>query len=144
MMHIEDVTISDHEELIGVWESSGRATHHFLRESYIIDLRYLILSTYFDAVKLKCIKSSSGKIIGFLGTSKDEIEMLFVHSDFIAKGIGKTFINYAVNILELKKVAVNEQNTNALEFYKKMGFKVVSRDDLDPLGKPYPVLHMTL
>jgi putative acetyltransferase len=41
-------------------------------------------------------------------------------------------------------VDVNEQNEQALGFYRHLGFEVVGRSPLDGQGKPYPLLHMTL
>ena len=37
---------------------------------------------------------------------------------------------------------MNEQNAQAVGFYEHMGYKVVSRDELDTEGKPYPILHL--
>ena len=37
---------------------------------------------------------------------------------------------------------VNEQNKQAVGFYKKMGFKVTGRSEVDDLGKPYPLLNL--
>ncbi|MEN0678671.1 GNAT family N-acetyltransferase, partial [Plesiomonas shigelloides] len=42
------------------------------------------------------------------------------------------------------KVEVNEQNPLAVGFYEHMGFKVISRSPVDDMGKPFPILHMTL
>ncbi|MGE0773305.1 MAG: hypothetical protein AB7K37_16455 [Cyclobacteriaceae bacterium] len=39
---------------------------------------------------------------------------------------------------------MNEDNPGAAAFYQRMGFKVVSRSPTDPLGKPYPILHLEL
>jgi putative acetyltransferase len=37
---------------------------------------------------------------------------------------------------------VNEQNPEAVAFYRSPGFEVVGRSPLDPSGKPFPILHM--
>ncbi len=37
---------------------------------------------------------------------------------------------------------VNEQNEQAVGFYKKVGFKVTGRSEVDDLGKPYPLLNL--
>ena len=39
-------------------------------------------------------------------------------------------------------VDVNEQNPKAFEFYKKMGAVIVSRDETDSEGNPFPILHL--
>lgn len=37
---------------------------------------------------------------------------------------------------------VNEQNEQAVGFYKKMGFNVTERTEVDDLGRPYPLLSL--
>ncbi|WP_374755463.1 hypothetical protein [Runella slithyformis] len=46
--------------------------------------------------------------------------------------------------MNVQRVDVNEQNPQALGFYERMGFAVISRSALDGLGKPYPLLHLQL
>jgi len=43
---------------------------------------------------------------------------------------------FAVKQLHTCKVDVNEQNEQALGFYKKLGYRVVGRTEVDSLGKP--------
>jgi putative acetyltransferase len=141
---IEKPNKSDYEELINVWEASVRATHLFLPEEYIRYLRPLILEKYFDAVDLVCLRDASGKISGFMGTSPDKIEMLFIDPAHRGKGIGKILTHYAIKNLNIRKVDVNEQNEQAVGFYKHLGFEVIDRLETDSLGKPYPILEMEL
>ena len=70
----------------------------------------------------------------------DSIEMLFVHADFQGRGIGSALMREALS-LGARRVDVNEQNPQALGFYQRMGFEVVSRDAVDGLGLPFPILH---
>ncbi|KPY35149.1 putative acetyltransferase [Pseudomonas syringae pv. papulans] len=44
----------------------------------------------------------------------------------------------------IRELDVNEQNTQALGFYRRHGFEVVSRSEVDGLGQPYPMLRMRL
>ncbi|HTF30968.1 MAG TPA: GNAT family N-acetyltransferase [Flavitalea sp.] len=141
---IDRVTKADYQELIIVWEASVRATHDFLSETDIAFYRNLILNQYFDLVALKCVKDKSGNILGFLGTTEQKIEMLFVHPDSRGQGIGKTLIRYAVRELGIRLVDVNEQNTQAVGFYYAMGFTLQKRSPLDGMGKPYPILHLNM
>ncbi len=144
MTRIEQPTSSDYAELIDLWERSVRATHHFLTEDYIVYLKPLILEKYFDAVSLFCIRNDQGKIMGFLGTSDDKTEMLFIDPDVRGQGMGKALMDYAINQLNIRKVDVNEQNEQAVGFYKRLGFIVINRLPVDSLGKPYPILEMEL
>jgi putative acetyltransferase len=49
-MNIQKVTKENYQELINVWEASVGATHNFLPEEKIAELKPLILEQYFDAV----------------------------------------------------------------------------------------------
>ncbi|WP_321403750.1 GNAT family N-acetyltransferase [Maridesulfovibrio sp.] len=143
-MIISDATKSDYEKLIGLWERSVRATHDFLDESDIDYLRPLIIEQYFDAVKLKCAKDSHDNILGFCGVADGNLEMLFVDPQSMKQGVGTALCRYAIENLAVTKVAVNEQNPQALGFYEHIGFHVIARSDLDGQGKPFPLLFMEL
>ncbi|MCP3965507.1 MAG: GNAT family N-acetyltransferase [Lentisphaerae bacterium] len=143
-MEILCVTKDEYAELAEVWETSVRATHHFLTEADIQFFKPLILNQYLAAVELRCVKNRSGKIRGFIGVSEGNIEMLFIAPESRGKGVGKTLANYAIKKLGVTKVDVNEQNPDAKGFYEHMGFKVTRRSPLDNTGKPYPILHMKL
>lgn len=140
---LQKVSEIDFPILIDIWERSVRATHDFLPEMEINNLKPLILNEYFHQVLLhKYVEDK--QIVGFIGTSVDNIEMLFIDPEFRTKGIGRILTNYAISELKIKKVDVNEQNHQALIFYKKLGFKVVSRSELDDQGKPYPILNLKI
>ena len=129
--------------LIDIWERSVIATHDFLPKAEIDNLKTLILNEYFHFVLLHKFVQE-GQIVGFIGTSNDNIEMLFIDPEFRAKGVGRALTSFAVNNLKIKKVDVNEQNLQAFGFYEKLGFKVIGRSELDGQNKPYPILHLEI
>ena len=141
---IDKISPDDYQELISLWEDSVRATHNFLTEEDIVFYRALILNTYFDLVNLKCVRDSTGAILGFIGTTPGKIEMLFIRPEARGMGIGKQLVKYAVNSLNVQRVDVNEQNDQAVGFYYAMGFKLENRSPIDGMGKPYPILHMMI
>ena len=141
---ISDVLPSDYKELLNVWESSVRATHHFLKEEDFNEIKSSLKKEYFPLVELKCIKNDNGEIIAFMGINDDKLEMLFVHDDMRNKGIGKVLLRHAIEQCHISKVDVNEQNEQAVGFYQKHGFRVTKRSELDGQGKPYPILEMEL
>ncbi|MFY0601454.1 MAG: GNAT family N-acetyltransferase [Cyclobacteriaceae bacterium] len=143
-LHITPVSKGEYQSIVDLWEASVRATHDFLPESDIVYFKPLILNEYLDAVDLRCARDDSNQIIGFLGTAENKIEMLFIHPDSFGSGVGKLLLKYGIKELGATKVDVNEDNPNAVGFYNHMGFEVVSRSELDPLGKPYPILSMEL
>lgn len=136
-------TNRNYPELINVWEASVRETHHFLSEADLVHYKLLILEQYFDQLSLFCIKINH-QIIGFIGIDQGLIQMLFVHPKTRGTGIGKTLINFAIDAYQINSVDVNEQNEQAVGFYKHMGFDVTERFNQDAAGKPYPILNMTL
>ncbi len=143
-MEIQRADKADYAELIQLWEDSVRATHDFLNDEQIANLKPLILAHYFDAVILHCIRDEQGKIMGFSGVADGNLEMLFVASSSRGQGIGRQLCEYVIEKHAVTKVDVNEQNPQALGFYQKIGFKVVGRSPLDGQGNPFPLLHMAL
>ena len=139
---IETVSQKDFHEIVEVWEASVRATHHFITEEYIQQIKPLLLNEYLDMVDIKCIRNAASQIIGFSGIAEGKIEMLFIHPDWFGKGAGKSLVHYAIHSQHATKVDVNEQNEQAIAFYQRMGFQVTGRSETDSLGKPYPLLHM--
>jgi len=141
---VENVLPEYYEEMLNVWENSVRATHDFITEEDIEFFKPIIIEQAFPAVTLKCVKNASGSILGFMGVHEGKVEMLFILNEVRGQGVGRVLLQYAIENLTTTKVDVNEQNPLAVGFYKHMGFKVVSRSPIDDMGKPFPILHMTL
>ena len=141
---IDRINKVEYQEVVDLWEASVRATHHFLKEEDIVYFKPLILNSYLDAVELRCIRNKSKNIVGFAGVAEQNLEMLFIHPDYRGKKIGKTLLDYSIDKLKVIKVDVNEQNEQAVGFYKHCGFETIGRSKLDSSGNPYPTLHMEL
>ena len=140
---ISSVGPEDYPRVVEVWEASVRATHHFVAESDIENFRPLVFEEL-PHTELACVRGANGMVVGFIGIAVGKVEMLFIHPDYRGQGIGQTLLSYAINERGATTVDVNEQNDQALVFYLRMGFEVVSRSELDGNGKPYPLLHMRL
>lgn len=132
----------DYEQLMRVWESSVRATHHFLKPEDFEFIRKVVPG-FFPEVDLYVVRAEN-KIRAFMGLSGDRLEMLFVPAESRKKGYGRLLLEYAVDTLGVRKVDVNEQNTQAAGFYEKFGFKVASRSEKDSMNMDYPILHLSL
>ncbi|MCI8211849.1 acetyltransferase [Pseudomonas sp. S25] len=135
---------NDYPQLIQVWESAVRATHDFLPDAYIAQLKELLLTHYLDTVTLFCTRDSHLNITGFAGVSIGKLEMLFIDADHRGQGLGKQLLDYSIKHFRTRELDVNEQNPQALGFYLKQGFEVISRSEVDGLGQPYPMLRMRL
>ncbi|MCE1985634.1 GNAT family N-acetyltransferase [Enterobacter ludwigii] len=143
-MKIETAHPSHFERLVTVWESSVRATHHFLQESDIATLRPLLLNVYLPNLKVMIARDEAGVIHGFLGVDENRIEMLFVDDASRGKGVGKLLLNYAIAHFGANEVDVNDQNPQGVAFYQHMGFVQVGRSERDGQGNAFPLLHMKL
>lgn len=132
----------DYARIMLVWESSVKATHHFLKQEDFGFYRS-ILPGFFLELDLYVLHSEE-EIVAFMGISGKNLEMLFVSGEARGKGYGKTLLECAINKFHITEVDVNEQNRQAVGFYEKFGFNVVGRSEKDSMGKDYPILHLRL
>ncbi len=136
------IKVTDYPRLIEIWESAVLHTHDFLKEEDFLYYKKQ-LPVYFQYVTLIGFEQD-GVLVGFMGVAEGNLEMLFIDNDCRGAGIGKRLVEYAIAHLKVTKVDVNEQNTQAVGFYKHIGFRLLSRSELDGEGKEYPLLHMQL
>lgn len=134
---------NDYPAIMEIWELSVRATHDFLPEDYLQEIK-LLLPSILPQVPIYLFCNEEGAIKGFAGMAAQKIEMLFLHPDSRGQGIGRKLTEYCIQELGAAKVDVNEQNEQAVGFYLKMGFRVMNRQELDSMGKPFPILEMQL
>jgi putative acetyltransferase len=139
---IHPVHTEDLPSVLDVWEASVRATHHFLSEADIQFLQPVVREALRCPGGLACVRDQAGAVVGFMRVTDGEIAALFVHPAWRGQGIGRCLVTYAVEVCGATMVDVNEQNAQAVGFYRRMGFRVVGRSDVDSLGKPFPLLHM--
>jgi putative acetyltransferase len=141
---VHSVRPSERERVLEVWEASVRATHTFLAEADIQFLLPLILNGVYSLPHLLCVRDHAGQLLGFVGVDGQKMEALFVHPSWRGMGIGYRLARYAIKVLGVNEVDVNEQNEQAVGFYRRLGFEVFGRSELDGQGKPFPLLHMRL
>ena len=142
MIRIIKCTPAKYQMLIAIWERSVRATHKFLPGEVIDGIKQDLATDYLPMVDIYVLEAD-GVLSGFIGLSGCKIEMLFIDTDCIGKGYGSMLIDYAKQH-GAYLVDVNEQNETAMNFYIAKGFKIISRDEKDEAGRPFPILHMTL
>lgn len=139
---IRKIDRSDYPRLMEIWESAVVHTHDFLQREDFLYYKGCI-PAYFPHVTLVGFEQAK-LLVAFVGIFNGSIEMLFVDNHYRGRGIGKELVVYAMNHFGITKVDVNEQNIQAVGFYKHIGFEVYERSSLDNEGKPYPILHMQL
>ena len=79
------------ENLVRIWEDSIRATHLFLSDEEIKQIKsYVPLAL--TAVSHLIIAENEGSTIAFMGCENRRIEMLFLAPSERGKGLGKTAV----------------------------------------------------
>ena len=129
-------------ELVAVWEASVRATHHFLSEEEILQIKEYVPQALNGVAHLIIAENDAGAPVAFMGTEGERLEMLFLSPEARGKGMGKQLIEYSIQHYGIREVTVNEQNPQAIGFYEHMGFETYKRTELDEEGRPYPLLYM--
>lgn len=142
IIEVSDRTTEVVEQLLKVWESSVKATHLFLSEDEISNIKQHVPQALADIPVLVVAENENGDLMGFMGIADSMLEMLFISNESRGQGIGKQLLQYGLENYSINKLAVNEQNPLAKGFYEHMGFEVYKRTALDEQGNPYSLLYM--
>ena len=128
--------------LAAVWEDSVRGSHDFLSDPEVADIRRFVPQALEGVAHLVVAEEEPGNPGAFLGVEGDRLEMLFLSSAERGKSLGRQLLEYAMDRYGVRELTVNEQNPQAAEFYRHMGFQTYKRTDEDEQGNPYPLLYM--
>lgn len=132
------------EHLLNIWEDSVRATHLFLSDEEIKQIKEYVPQELSGVEHLIVAENEDDKPIAFMGTENSRLEMLFLLSTERGKGLGKQLIQYGIKNYGITEVTVNEQNPQAVGFYEHLGFETYKRTEHDEEGNPYPLLYMKM
>ncbi|MCI0999520.1 MULTISPECIES: acetyltransferase [Ochrobactrum] len=142
MPHIRLSSATDAPALTEIWRASVRATHDFLSPEDFREIETLVSEHYLPNAEVWVIEDD-GRPVGFMGLTDNQIDSLFIAADQRGKGIGKRLIAHAQSLNGgTLTVDVNEQNVQAVGFYRHMGFIETGRSETDDQGRPYPLIHM--
>ncbi len=132
------------DKLVELWEVSVRATHHFLSDAEVSQIKEYVPQALAGVAHLLIARNEAGEPIAFLGKENHRLEMLFLSPEVRGKGIGKELLQYGIENYGIRELTVNEQNPQAVGFYEHMGFQTYKRTDCDEEGNPYPLLYMKM
>jgi putative acetyltransferase len=144
IVEVKDRTTLLIEQLLKVWESSVKATHLFLSEDEIENIKKYVPQALKEIPFLITAENENQIPIGFMGIVEQHLEMLFISQEERGKGLGKELLQYGIEKHSVQDLAVNEQNPLAKGFYEHMGFEAYKRTEFDEQGNPYPLLYMRL
>lgn len=126
--------------IVAVWRSAVEATHAFLTPADVDGYERRMAADYLPAVALT-VATIDDRIVGFSGLADGNLEMLFVDADHHGRGVGSALLRDALDRVPGLRVDVNEQNPQAVGFYRRHGLDEVGRSETDGEGRPFPLLH---
>lgn len=132
------------QELLEIWEKSVKATHLFLSDTEVDNIKEYVPKVLGEIPHLIVAEVNKESPAAFMGIDGQKLEMLFISDEERGKGVGKKLIQYGITSYSINELAVNEQNPLAKGFYEHMGFQVYKRTNTDEQGNPYPLLYMRL
>ena len=122
---IKEFKIEHLEKVMEIWLETNINAHDFIEKDYWINNFDLVKKLLPDAKVY--IFEENNIIKGFLGVIEDGyIAGLFVKKEYQREGIGKKLIEYIKPKYNQLKLDVYIKNKNAIKFYIKNDFKVVS------------------
>ena len=123
-----------------LWVAVNERTD-FLSAEYRAELEELVRS-FLPEAPLWVAVNERDQPVGFMLLSGQHMDALFIDPDVRGCGVGRMLVEHALSMAPELTTNVNEQNEQAVGFYKKVGFKVTGRSEVDDLGKPYPLLNL--
>ena len=125
---IRQLQNKDIDKIMEIWLESTIDAHKFIsKESW--NENYNIVKDMYIPMSKTFVYEDNDDIRGFISVINNNfIGALFVEKNHQGQGIGKNLIDYAKNLYDNLSLAVYKENEKALEFYKKMEFKIISEN----------------
>lgn len=83
IIEIKDRTAVLVEQLLKVWESSVKASHLFLSDDEISNIKQYVPQALNSVPVLAVAENGTGKPMGFMGVADKMLEMLFISNESI-------------------------------------------------------------
>lgn len=141
-MKVRPASSEDFADLTDIWFRAVTATHTFLTDEIIAGYRERIPVDLLPEVPELLVAEEDGSPVGFIGMRGEEVDMLFVDPDRHGRGIGTALIELVARGRDRLEVEVSEQNPDGVAFYLARGFVQTGRSELDPDGRPFPLLKL--
>ena len=134
---------NEQERLHRIWHDAVRATHGFLAESDFQFYSGLVRDEMLPQGGFWVAAEADDRAVGFLHLEGPKVEALFVDPARHRQGIGRALMEHARRLSPELELDANEQS-GAVAYYRRLGFREVGRSPVDGAGRPYPLVHMRL
>lgn len=95
------------EQLLNVWENSVRATHFFLAEADMEDIKKYVPQALRDISHLIVAENGQGVPAAFMGIEGQKLEMLFISPEETGRGLGRKLLQYGMQNFAINTLGVN-------------------------------------
>ncbi len=131
----------DGAAVLQIWRDAVDATHDFLSaaDRKAIDAE---VADFLPSAPLWLAVDGADRPVGFMLLNGAHMDALFIAPAHRGKGVGRMLVLHALARAPGLSTDVNEQNDQAVGFYRRLGFVPVGRSALDGQGRPYPIIHL--
>lgn len=109
-----------------IWESENIRTHNFIAKEYWKN-NYEYVKDVLPNSDIY-VYTLDEHIVGFVGVNNNYIEGIFVNINNQHSGIGTSLLDKIKEDKENLTLSVYKKNTNAIKFYKKNNFIIISEN----------------
>ncbi|HET6525581.1 acetyltransferase [Sphingopyxis sp.] len=141
MIRIRLSTPADGDRAVEIWRAAVDATHHFLTPEDRIAIEEEVKG-FLPLAPLWLAVDAGDRPLAFMLLDGSSMEALFVDPVHRGQGVGKALVEHAIALHGAITTEVNEQNDQAVGFYKRIGFVPTGRSEHDGQGRPYPLIHL--
>lgn len=127
---------TDIEKLSSIWFEASLKAHPFIGEPRLLEQRRLIEEKYLPKAET-WVACHAGEAIGFISLLGNFIGGIFIAPDRQGMGVGRKLIAHALDRKGELSLEVYTANEQAVRFYTSLGFREVSRRDVDDFGYPF-------
>ena len=127
-MRIAPFVLEDFEPISQLFCKVYKETYPFFDDQFFRLERFRDILTHHVLPKCSLLTvKSNEELVGFMAWNNQEIDQLYIKSNFRGKGIGSYLITIAqtqTNHLRLYTLASNEK---AIRFYQRRGFEIIHK-----------------
>ncbi|HCW62866.1 MULTISPECIES: acetyltransferase [Sphingomonadaceae] len=141
MLTIRKSNVGDGPRVMQIWREAVDATHDFLdpKDRDAIEQE---LSQFLPTAPLWLAIDKASRTVGFMLLDGSHMEALFIDPASRGQGVGRSLVEHACSLYSVISTDVNEQNSAAAGFYRRLGFIPTGRSEMDGQGRPYPLIHL--
>ncbi|MGG3279733.1 N-acetyltransferase [Paenibacillus solani] len=114
----------DMNNIIDIWLTTSIDAHHFIPAQYWQSKIEEMRNVYLPMAETYLLEDD-GQVFGFISLVEDHLAALFVSTTSQNQGYGGALLHHAMDLRNVLKLQVYEENRNAFHFYLKNGFQVL-------------------